>query len=328
MDKVLNPYAGEKILVTGATGFIGSALCRRLSRVDAEIHVVSRREPEVSQRDLRWWQGDLADTVWVNQLLCEIKPNLIFHLASEVTGDRRVDLVIPALRANLVSTVNLLTTASELGCCRRMILAGSFEEPERGDLEAVPCSPYAAAKSAASSYARMFQALYGFPVVIARIFMVYGPGQGNRFLIPYVIDSFARGEPPKLSSGNRLVDWIYVEDVVEALLQISLSRGIDGDTIDIGSGTLVSIRNVVELLSKILKPNVNPIFGALPDRPLEPTRMADIAKSRAAIDWLPTTSLQEGLERTVGWSESLAEGSISATQGAGCVEESGAGTRS
>ena len=99
--------------------------------------------------------------------------------------------VLPAFQSNLQTTVNLLVSLAEVGCAR-MITTGSLVEPEEG-LRTIPNSPYAAAKWAASDYARMFHALYGFPVAIARVFMVYGPGQLDETkLVPYVIRCLRR----------------------------------------------------------------------------------------------------------------------------------------
>jgi UDP-glucose 4-epimerase len=300
MVNVLNSYVGEKILVTGASGFIGSHLCRRLRDSEAQIHVVSRVSSRNADGSVHW-QGDLADIAFVHHLIKEVSPDVIFHLAGEVTGSRNPDCVMPAFRGNLVSTVNLLTVASEISC-RRFVLAGSLEEPEAGDREIIPCSPYAAAKWAGSAYARMFHALYQFPVAISRMFMVYGPAQRDlQKLIPYVILSLLRGEAPRLSSGTRLVDWIYVDDVVEGLLLAGQARGIDGMTIDLGSGQLVPIRDVVELLVNMVNPRISPLFGALPERPMEQVRIADVTKSETTLRWKPVISLGEGLQRTVEW---------------------------
>ncbi len=294
---------GQKALVTGGSGFIGSQLCARLRQIGAEVHAVSRTKRTDDANDLKWWQGDLSDATVVHKLLRTIEPEIVFHLASEVTGAREPEFVLPTFRSNLASTVNLLTAAKEVDC-RRIIVTGSLEEPDSTDVESTPCSPYAAAKWASAAYARMFHALYHLPVVILRVFMVYGPAQQDlKKLIPYVTLSLLRGEAPKLSSGDRNVDWIYVEDVVEALLAAASANDIEGGTIDIGSGVLVTIRVVVEQLVSLINPRIEPLFGALPDRPLEQVRMADVARSTAMLGWKPTTPLGDGLKRTVDWYE-------------------------
>jgi nucleoside-diphosphate-sugar epimerase len=146
----------------------------------------------------------------------------------------------------------------------------------------------------------MFQALYQLPVITLRVFMVYGPGQQDlKKLVPYVVLSLLRGEAPKVSSGNRQVDWIYVSDVVEGFLAAGLTPEATG-TVDIGSGELVTIRQVVERLVNLVNPGIQPVFGALPERPMEQVRAAKTATS-ARIGWKQTTSLDQGLRQTVEW---------------------------
>jgi nucleoside-diphosphate-sugar epimerase len=216
-------------------------------------------------------------------------------------GARNLENVLPTFRSNLLSTVNILTVASEVGC-RRIVLTNSLEEPDPGDPTSIPSSPYAAAKWASSGYARMFHALYQLPVVILRLFMVYGPAQQDLGkLIPYVTLCLLRGEAPRLTSGQRGVDWIYVDDVVDGIIAAAQASYVEGKTIDIGSGELVSIRNVVEHLVRLTNPTIQPVFGALAERALEQVRKANVAAALAQMGWKPKTSLREGLENTVNW---------------------------
>lgn len=291
----------QKIFVTGAGGFIGSQLCRTLRDRGAEVHGISRRTQVGAEDGVRWWQGDLVDASTTRSLITAVKPDIIFHLASHVSGSRDLRLIRPTFESNLMSTVNLLTIASEIGC-HRIILTGSLEEAECISNDVVPCSPYAAAKGASSSYARMFHALYQTPIVIARLFMVYGPGQQDMSkLIPYVTQSLLNREPPRLSSGQRQVDWIYVQDVVDGLIAAAQTPNIEGHTIDLGSGTLVSIRSIVQQLADQIDSRVELLWGALPERQMEQTRVADIKKTHDSTGWKPQTSLAIGLGHTVDW---------------------------
>lgn len=292
-------FGGQKVLVTGASGFIGSRLCRRLRTAGAEVHGISRRQRDQLPGDVRWWQGDASESGAVSTLMRTIRPDVVFHLASHVAGSRDLGLVIPTFRDNLMTTVNLLTAAAKEGC-QRFVLTGSMEEPDPADAEAVPCSPYAAAKWAGSGYADMFHALYDFPVVTLRVFMVYGPGQKDlKKLIPYVILSLLRGETPELGSGERPVDWIYVDDVVDAFMAAGLLEGLDGATVDVGSGESSTIRDIVERLVQFIDPEITPAFGARDDRPMERVVLADVERSARLLGWRPKTSLEEGLKRTI-----------------------------
>ena len=292
---------GQKLLVTGAAGFIGSHLCRTLLDGGAEVHGISRKAPLDSAGHMHWWHGDFADISVVRDRIATIKPDIIFHLASHVTGSRDLQFIRSTFESNLVSTVNLLTIASEIGY-HRIVLTGSLEEPDLDCGEPIPCSPYAAAKGASSSYARMFHALYQTPVVVARLFMVYGPGQQDvSKLIPYVTLSLLNKQPPKLGSGQRQIDWVYVEDVVDGLIAAAQAPNLEGCTIDLGSGTLVSIRAIVQQLADRIDPQVELMWGALPDRHMEQTRVANISRTYDAMGWTPKTSLAMGLDHTVEW---------------------------
>lgn len=297
--KTFSSFSGLKILVTGANGFIGTHLCQHLCRAGAEVYALSRKLPVTAAADnLNWCQGDLTDIVKVRELFSSIKPDLVFHLAGHPVGIRGLELVLPTFYNNLVATVNLLVAATEVGC-GRLILAGSLEEPQ-SHTNLTPSSPYAASKWAASSYTSMFYELYQLPVVTARIFMVYGPGQQDlKKLVPYVTCSLLQEKAPKLSSGNRPIDWIYVEDLVSGLLAIAKVADVEGTTVDLGSGNLETIRTVVEHLVNIIGTKTEPLFGALSDRPLEQVRVADTAATYKQIGWKPEISLDKGLASTV-----------------------------
>ncbi|MEX0804152.1 MAG: NAD(P)-dependent oxidoreductase [Candidatus Binatia bacterium] len=286
-------------MVTGATGFLGSHLCRSLNKMASDVHAVSRK-PQPANDLQKWWQGDLSDFATTQTLLNEIQPDVIFHLTAHAWGGPGLELVRPTLHNDLIATVNLLTAATELKV-RRVVLTGSLEEPQSGGPEVVPSSPYAAAKWASGAYARMFYQLYRTPAVIVRIFMTYGPGQPAKKLIPYTILSLLNGEAPKLSDGQRLIDWIYVDDVIEGLLTAAQASDLEGSTIDVGSGSLISIRDIVEHLVNLVRPEVRPLFGAAPPRAMEPVRAANVKDTLERVGWKPAISREQGLELTVDW---------------------------
>jgi UDP-glucose 4-epimerase len=298
---------GKRILVTGASGFIGSWLCLKLEQEDAEVHGLSRGKPDHDIPYSRWWQCDMADLEKLRHVYNEIRPHFIFHLASHVLGSRQLDVVVSTLQNNLVSTVNLLTLAAQSGC-ERIILTGSLEEPEWDKVPEVPSSPYAAAKFSASAYARLFRHLYEVPVVTARVFMVYGPRQKDLSkLIPYSTLCLLRGEPPKVTSGTRPVDWVYVEDVVDGFVALSKTPDLEGATIDIGSGAVMTVRAVVELLCEVMESSARPVFGAVADRPMETVRKARAEDTYSRIGWRAKTSPETGLRKTIEWYRKLSE---------------------
>lgn len=304
---------GRRALVTGASGFIGAALCRALQAAGASVHGVSRGARHGGGCD-QWWRSDLTDLGDVRRVVRGAQPDLIFHLASHVAGGRALDMVPSTFQANLTPSVNLLTAATEIGGAR-FLLTGSMEEPAPDGDWPIPSSPYAAAKYAASTYARMFHQLYQTPVTLLRLFMVYGPGQVDvRKLIPHVIISLLAGRAPDLSSGRRLVDWIYVDDAVRAYLMAAVADKLAGKTLDIGSGNPVAVRTVVERLRELMQSPVAPRFDAIPERPFEQERVANVGATVLALDWQPQVELDQGLAQTIDWYRARFPGSELKTQ--------------
>lgn len=295
--------ADASILVTGGTGFIGRPLVDRLCEVGARVHAVSRESQPQTRSNLQWHQGDLANLPTAKSLLKAVKPHVIYHLASHVVGGRGADAIVPTFHCNLATTVNLLTAAHAVGC-NRFILCSSMEEPSSNGSDVVPSSPYAVTKWASSAYTRMFHALYQFPAVILRVFMVYGPGQRDlKKLVPYVIRSILNGETPELTSGQRPVDWIYVDDVVEAFFAAGLAEHVEGKTIDIGSGKTETVHRLVRRIARLMEHEEALSFGSKPDRPMEQVRVADLQAAKRFLQWTPQVSLEEGLKRTIKWYE-------------------------
>lgn len=290
----------EKCLVTGAGGFIGNALCSELRRRGATIHGCGRTAPAGASVDVSH-QCDIAVLSEVQRIIDEVRPAVVFNLASTVTGSRELEAVVPTLHGNLVGAVNILHAATEIGDIR-VVQLGSLQEPEEPTGRDVANSPYAASKLGASTYTRMFAELYDLPASVARVFMVYGPGQLDfAKLVPYVLKSLLSGQTASMSSGRQEFDWVYVDDVVDALIAIAAHGGLRGKTVDVGSGTLTSVRDIALGIGRRLDLQALLGFDTIPDRRLEPTRKADIEATSTSLGWRSRVSLEEGLDMTVAW---------------------------
>jgi nucleoside-diphosphate-sugar epimerase len=288
-------YRGRAVAITGASGFIAGALRRRLAAAGAEVHAISRSP----QPEERWWQLDVCTTGALDDLLREVQPDVLFHLAGETSASRELDLVHPTFAANVVATVNVLTSVAAHSPSTRVVTAGSLEEPRAGEPAG---SPYALSKAATAAYGRLFHELYETRVVHLRVFMVYGPAQAAvAKLVPYVTLALLRGEPALLASGRRQVDWIYVDDVASAFLAAgSAGPEADGHSFDVGSGELTPVRAVAEEIAAIVGGG-DLRFGARPERPNEQERAADPDPAASILGWRATTPLSDGLRQTVDW---------------------------
>jgi len=291
---------GHRVLVTGATGFIGRHLMHRLRKEGAEVHALTRPggSPRPDVAGTTWHRVDLDDREALTSTVHRIAPSVMFHLASRVEGRRDKALALPMLEANTRVAVALMTAALDLPECR-VVLAGSIEEP-RG--EEPPVSPYAAAKGAATGYARLFHAQWELPVTVLRIAMVYGPDQpDDRKLIPYVCQCLADGGAPSLSSGTRPVDWVYIADVCDALYRAATCGDAPGRVLDIGSGQTATVAEVVTELADIAGYRGILGFGDVTDRRDDRAHIADTGPAAQHLDWRAETPLHTGLEWTLAW---------------------------
>jgi nucleoside-diphosphate-sugar epimerase len=288
-------FAGKRVLVTGASGFVGGHLCDALLALGADVYGMDSQGTGCPA-GCQSYMTDLKDLAAVRDMLSHVHPHLVYHLAGLVTAQQEMDLVLPMLHNNLVGAVHLFLALAEMGC-ERVVTISSSEEPTDG----APTSPYAASKAAARFYAGLFQRAYGLPVVVAKLFMVFGPRQRSDKLIPYTVISLLRGESPKLTSGTRICDFVYVLDVVRGLLKAGLQPNLAGQTVELGTGTGTCIKDVAVMAADLVGGQLQPVFGAVPDRAGEQPQVADLAITRVLLGWVPRASLREGLAETVAW---------------------------
>ena len=298
---LLDAIRGHRVLVTGAGGFVGLHLCEALLGLGAEVHALSRNaESRGLPAGIKAHSVDLQSLNSVKYCLSHIKPEIVYHLASLVNTRQHLNLVLPTLKNNLVGSVNLFVVLAEV-TCERLVVVGSSEEPGAGRLGAIANSPYAAAKEAETDYARMFHKIFSLPLVLARPFMSYGPRQPVEKIIPFVITGLLTGNPPEISSGKRVCDLIYVQDLVMGLILSGFKPKLTGEAIDLGLGVGIAVHDMVNLISELIDGSVKPKFGAIPDRLYEAPQIANGEETFRLLGYRPHWSLHDGIKLTIDW---------------------------
>ncbi len=291
-------------VVAGAGGFIGRHLSRRLHELGLDVLALDRIPLQIPA--IRSVALDLTDREAVLDLLADSRPRWVFNL----TGQIDHTIAWPEQRALMnqhwLSMLNLVE-ALEQKRPQAFINIGSSDEygvqppPQTEAMREMPIAPYSAAKVAATQYLQMWQRRTGFPAVIARFFLVYGPGQDTRRLIPWACTTLLRGETMPASPGLQERDFLYVDDAVAALIKLAETPAAQGEIFNVASGVPVTVRRVLEMVQESV--GLGAIdFGAYPMREGEAmTLYADVTKMRDVIGWRPQIGLAEGIARTVDW---------------------------
>ena len=306
--------SGSRVLVTGATGFIGSHLVRRLVADGVEVHGLTSAVSSIyavrlveMRESIALHEASLADRGAMEALVDEVRPSHVLHLGAYTHVGKSWQRVDECVQVNVQGTVNLLQSLDGCGYSRFVNIGtseiyGAVSSPFREDMPVRPLSPYAASKYGAECFCRLFHEGKGWPIVMLRPFNAYGPAQTADRVIPEVIVRALRGEELRMTQGRQTREFNYVEDLVDGIVRAATVPGVEGELLNLGCGQDVSVREVTTLILDLLGNPVAAQFGALPDRPTEIWEMrSDSTKARELLGWKPQHSLKDGLERTITW---------------------------
>jgi UDP-glucose 4-epimerase len=319
-------FEGRRVLVTGADGFIGSHLTEALVRAGAEVTAFCMYNSNGSlgwldhtdsdvRASLDFVLGDIRDAPFLERALEGVE--VVFHLAALIAIPYSYKAPSSFVDTNVMGTLNVLEAArrNDVG---RVVHTSTSEV--YGTPEAVPItedhplrgqSPYSASKIGADKLAEAYYSSFETPVVTLRPFNTYGPRQSTRAVIPTILSQMiSRSGELRIGSLEPKRDFTYVTDTVSGFLAAGDRPGIEGEMIQLGTGSTNSIGEIVELARRLTGFDADVITEAervRPERSEVMVLLSDPARARELLGWTPVVSLEDGLSRTAKWIEANLE---------------------
>lgn len=312
----IEAYRGRRVLILGGTGFIGRRVARLLTEAGADLHLVARNPASAA----RLWdrlgvrgetvEADLARAGAGEEVVRSVRPSITFNLAGYGVDPREqdesmADRLNHGLVVELVRAGEALQDANWSG--QHLVHAGSAAEYGAAggrlgeDTLPAPSGMYGKSKLAGTETIARAARLGELRAVSARLFTVYGPGERAGRLFPSLLEAARTGTELPLTTGTQRRDFTYVDDVAGGLLRLGVLPTASIGTVNLASGTLESVRGFAERAAAVLAiPAERLRFGALPGRPDEMLHDAvTVERLRELTGWLPETSIEEGVLRTL-----------------------------
>jgi UDP-glucose 4-epimerase len=302
----------KRVIITGATGFVGANLARRLLQEGHEVHLLVRPSHnawriESIRADVHLQQVELADTGALERIVGNIRPDWIFHLAAHGAYSYQTDLS-QMVQTNITGTMNLVNACLKTGF-EALVNTGSSSEygfkdhaPKENEwLE--PNSHYAITKASATMFCRYTSQSQNMHLPTLRLYSVYGPYEEPSRLMPKLVINGLQGKLPPMANPEIARDYVYVDDVSDAYLLAATRPGQEpGAVYNVGTGVQTSLREVVEVARRVMDIAAVPDWGSMPDRAWDTD--AWVSNNRAiqnALGWRPGYTFESGFRQMVNW---------------------------
>jgi len=307
--------ADVQVLLTGASGFVGSHLARALREGGARVTALVRSGGTDTRRlagvvgDIDWVEVDLCDGTALTEAVRGVRPEVVFHLATHYAAHNEVDLAAmvdtnvkaSALMVSACSEVDGLRLLANAGTCAEY---GDFREPADEDTRLDPNNVYASTKAAQTLIVQQLGRDLDVPTTTLRLYNMYGEWERPFRLVPSVALSLLRKERIELTGCEQAKDYSYVGDIAAAFLAAaSQPDAAAGEVFNIGSGRTVPVRQVVEEIASHFSGAESLLaFGARPYRPDEMWfQGTSTDKARRLLGWESTTGFSDGIASTIAW---------------------------
>ena len=301
----------EKIaLVTGASGYIGTRLVRKLLVCDYRIIAFDMRFSTSFTEEfgtaVKCVEGDILDEEMIAGIFEAEGVEYIYHMAGLKNRTNKVEEFSLLNKVNYGGALSVLSAAVKYGKIKHIVMMGTTEEygsaiaPFTEETQELPNSAYGLSKVSATKLARLFHNQYKVPVTVLRPSITYGPGQGVEMFLPAMIDTLVKGQPFKMSPGEQVRDFLYIDDLVEAIIACCEEPRLEGDIVNVASGVSLQLKQVAEHVAKMLDKEDLLEVGAIPYRGFEIMNYSiNIEKILKLSSWRPTTSFEDGLRITI-----------------------------
>ena len=294
----------RRVLVTGASGFIGRHCLGVLAASGYEVHAVTSRGAALVTTTCEWHRADLLQSSDITRVIEVVRPSHLLHFAWYAVPGQ-----YPSSSENLhwcTATMQLLAAFAQSGGSRAVFAGSCFEYDfnygycVEDQTPSNPATFYGVCKNAACQVIAGFHRQFGLSAAWGRIFHLFGPHETPGRLVPSIVAALLKGEPARCTDGREIRDFLYVEDVAAAFVAL-LTSDVCG-TVNIGSGEPISLRHLVNRLATMMGAPQMIEFGAFPPRPGDPPLLIpDVRRLREEVGWHPRLTLDEGLKRTVAW---------------------------
>jgi nucleoside-diphosphate-sugar epimerase len=299
----------DHILITGANGFVGQHLSEALLAKGARVSQIFRSAPPDGHVTGTQHALDLTNSVKVAEVFSLLQPDTVIHLAGSKSRGHDVTQFRETYTANLLMSLNIIDACRALPNFKRLVFLGSCEEygqipaPYRETQREAPTSAYGLSKLAVTQILSALFHSQQFASVVLRPTVIYGPGKSDEMFLPALVQSLLVGKDFAMTTGEQRRDFIYIDDVVDAIIRaISADERVNGTIINIGAGISYQIKKIATLVANLINPDVNSLikFGAVQYRPNEVMDYSVvIARAKELLDWYPSTNLKDGVQRTI-----------------------------
>lgn len=297
MDKI--NFKEKRILVTGGSGYLGRNLIKKLLSLKALVYSLDIND-DSQYSDVSYYNINLLDTKQLNNVIQEIQPSLIYHLAASIDRTRDFSNSNKLFENNLTGTVNLLNALKEFEYENLIFTSTSevyggnlIKTPFKEDDNFIPVSPYSLSKYCAEISIKTFSEVHHKNYTILRLFNFIGKGMSKKFFLPQLIDKLERNEDIDMTKGEQLRDFLHIEDILQALVLATTEKAYN-EIFNVCSGQGNSIKDLALKLKKLFKSTSIIKFGALPYRENEIWEMVgDNTKIKEKLDFTPKLEIQD-----------------------------------